>query len=97
MTASIIQNSGCALGLGLGRKLYLPVFLGLYPTTIGGSEGGFGGLSVGGGVIIKGLSLTSKLNDVLLPGDVLSAVVFSSAVVITVSCSVVVRLQFDSP
>ena len=38
---------------------------------------------------MKGLSLTSKLNDVLSPEDVLSIVVFSSAVVITVSWSVV--------
>ena len=87
MIASSIRKSGCALGLGLGRRLYLPVFLGLlglYPTIIGGSVGGIGRLSVGGGVVIKGLSLTSKLNDVLSPMDVLSIVVFSSAVVIIV-------------
>ena len=89
MIASSIRKSGCALGLGLGRRLYLPVFLGLYPTTIGGNVGGIGGLSVGGGVIMKGLSLTSKLNDVLSPEDILSIIVFSSAVVVTVSWSVV--------
>ena len=89
MIASSILKLGCALGLGLGRKLYLPVFLGLYPKTIGGSVGGIGGLSVGGGLIVKGLSLTSKLNDVLSSEDVLSIVVLSSAVVITVSWSVV--------
>ena len=72
------------------RKLYLLVSLGLYPTTIGGSVGGIGDLSVCGGVILKVLSLTSKLNDVLFPGDVLSPVIFSSAVVMTVSLSVVV-------
>ena len=48
-TASIILKSGFALGFGLGRKLYLPTFLGLYPTTTGGSLGGVGGLSMGGG------------------------------------------------
>ena len=40
---SSILKSGFILGRGLGRKLYLPTFLGLYPTTIGGISGVWGG------------------------------------------------------
>ena len=44
------------MGLGLGRKLYFATFLGLYPTTVGGDFGGIGGLSMGGGRSMYGLS-----------------------------------------
>ena len=81
MTESSILKSGFTLGRGLGRKLYLSTFLGLYPTTIGGSLGVLGGLSIGGGVIIYGLSLTSKLNNVTLSEDVLSPSVVPFVVV----------------
>ena len=47
------------MGLGLGRKLYFAIFLGLYPTAVGGDLGGMGGLSMGGGQRIYGLSPTS--------------------------------------
>ena len=30
-----MRKSGLALGFGFGRKLYLPTFLRLYPTTTG--------------------------------------------------------------
>ena len=53
--ASSRLKSGLALGFGLGRKLYLAVFRGLYPTTAGGDFGGIGGLSVGG-VLYMGYS-----------------------------------------
>ena len=56
--ASSRLKSGLALGLRLGRKLYFAVFLGLYPTTAGGDFGGIGGLSIGGGRRIYGLSST---------------------------------------
>ena len=52
MTESSILKSGLMLGRGLGLKLYRPTFLGLYPTTIGGSSGVLGGLSIGGGAKI---------------------------------------------
>ena len=54
--ASSRLKSGLALGLGLGRRLYFAVFLGLYPTTVGGDFGGIGGLSMGGGRRMYGLS-----------------------------------------
>ena len=47
-------KSGLALGLGLVRKLYFAVFLGLYQTTVGGYFWGIGGFSVGGGVVNMG-------------------------------------------
>ena len=49
VTASSSLKSGLALGLGLGRKLYFAVCLGLYPTIVGGAFGGIGGLLMGGG------------------------------------------------
>ena len=52
--ASSRLKSGLALGLGLGLKLYFAIFLGLYPTVVGGDLGGLGGLSFGeGGVVCK--------------------------------------------
>ena len=45
----VILKSGLVLGLGLGRKLYVPVFLELLPTTKGGSSGFLGRLSIVGG------------------------------------------------
>ena len=57
--ASSRLKPGLALGLGLGRKLYFAIFLGLYPTVVGGDLGGIGGLSMGGGRRTYGLSPTS--------------------------------------
>ena len=50
-----------ALCLRLGRKLCFAVFRGFYPTTVGGDLGGIGGLSMGGGLHINGLSPTSVI------------------------------------
>ena len=52
--ASSRLKSGLALGLGLGLKLYFAIFLGLYPTFVGGDLGEIGGLPMGGGVICMG-------------------------------------------
>ena len=57
--ASSRLKSGLALGLGLGLKLYFAIFLGLYPTFVGGDLGGIGGLSMGGERRMYGLSPTS--------------------------------------
>ena len=39
MIASSRLKSELALGSGLGRKLYFAIFLGLYPTAVGGDLG----------------------------------------------------------
>ena len=48
-----------SIGFELGRRLYFAIFLGLYPTIVGGDSGGIGGFSMGGGRRIYGLSPTS--------------------------------------
>ena len=53
-----------------------------------------GGLCIGGGVKLLGLSLTSRLNDVTLSEDVLSPSEFSTVLVLTTSFSVVVASSF---
>ena len=65
----------------------------MYPTTVGGSSGVLGGVCISGGVKLSGLSLTSRLNDVTLSGDVLSPSEFSTVVVLTTSFPVVVALS----
>ena len=57
--ASSRRKSGFVLDVGFGRKLWLATFLGLYPTWLGEFVGEAGGLSIGGGLVIKGLSLMS--------------------------------------
>ena len=59
--ASNNLKSGFAFSFRLWRKLYLPIVLGLYPTTTGGSLWGVVGLSMGGGRARQMLSLTSRL------------------------------------
>ena len=49
VTESSIRKSGFTLIFGLGRTLYRATFRGLYPTTIGGNSGGYGGLVFLGG------------------------------------------------
>ena len=66
MIESSIQNPGSAFGCGLGRKLYLPILLRLYPTTTGGMLDGMGGFPIGGWGVIYGLSLTTMLNELSL-------------------------------
>ena len=64
--ASSRLKSGLALRLGLGRKLYFAVFLGLNPTTVGGDLGGIGGLSIGGWrrIYVYILHVCSKIRKV---------------------------------
>ena len=69
MIASSRLKSGLALGLGLGRKLSFAIFLGLYPTAVGGDLGGIGGLSMGGGRRMYGLSPTHKVVRFEKSGD----------------------------
>ena len=57
--ASSRLKSGLALGLGLGLKFYFATFLGLYPTVVGGDLEEIGGLAMGGGRHIYGLSPAS--------------------------------------
>ena len=48
VTESSIVKSGLTFCLGLGRRLHLPTFRGVYPTTKDGIVGGIGGFSIGG-------------------------------------------------
>ena len=59
MIASSLLKSGFALCLALGLKLYFAIFLGLYPTFVGRDLEGIGGLSMGEGRLMYGLSPTS--------------------------------------
>ena len=79
MIASSLLKSGLVLGLGLGRRLYFAIFLGLYPTIVGGDFGGIGGSSMGGGRRIYGLSPTSVVRfEKSGDGGALSSVVSGS-------------------
>ena len=86
--ASSRLKSGLALGLGLGLKLYFAIFLRLYPTFVGGDLGGIGGLPMGGGRRMYGLSPTSVVRFEKTGDDDVAS--FISSVWLSDTCCVVV-------